>query len=520
MQNEVSQPWIRYNGCRKPPPCVKKIFNTIEAASFKMRYPLLFLFSALLLSAAPLPDPAQLDTQWWQGFQASGSELNDHINATVASLKKLQESEDQETIALIHRIIVNLRALPIAREERLAPPPIAPLPRPTYTLDQYLQLGVKERQAQNQVAEDQREMDRLSSASRNSAHSVAALSTDYLVNQNHSASERLHLGLEIMAQQSALAITQESLRAAQHRMEIDEIVLAHLTSERQMAASRLDLSHDNSVELERDLSTARSHFTRAQDDTARAEANAMATFDETPMGRALAALVAQQLITAKAQMSAASLSILYFEIQRTLAGQMQLPLEEVENQQDRARHDLSEWEKATLTEQERAHTAYERFLQEPTTAKDTNLQKLLTQRLLEVQKTLGVLQVVDNELYLNNLLIKVANSLASERWWSNLAGKAVAILIVAGALGVGIGLGLQDLVYNFFAGMIVRLGRTIRVGDIVELEDGQRAKVISIHIQNSTLRTFDGVDLIVPNLRLSTKRPIKWKSLKQLDKIC
>jgi potassium-dependent mechanosensitive channel len=79
-------------------------------------------------------------------------------------------------------------------------------------------------------------------------------------------------------------------------------------------------------------------------------------------------------------------------------------------------------------------------------------------------------------------------------------------VIIAGALGIGIGMGLQSIVNNFISGLIILFDRSLKVGDIVELDNGAEGKVITINIQNSQIRTFDGKDIIVPNSDLLSKR--------------
>jgi potassium-dependent mechanosensitive channel len=87
---------------------------------------------------------------------------------------------------------------------------------------------------------------------------------------------------------------------------------------------------------------------------------------------------------------------------------------------------------------------------------------------------------------------------------------ATNFVIIAGALGIGIGLGLQSLVNNFVSGLLLLFEKSIRVGDIIALEDGQTGTVSSISIRSSRIRSFNGHDIIVPNSELVSKNIVNW----------
>ena len=83
------------------------------------------------------------------------------------------------------------------------------------------------------------------------------------------------------------------------------------------------------------------------------------------------------------------------------------------------------------------------------------------------------------------------------------------ITILAGALGVGIGIGLQSVVASFVAGLILLLERRIHVGDSIETGDLQ-GEVREIGFRASTIRTYNGAEVIVPNGRLTSERVTNW----------
>lgn len=80
------------------------------------------------------------------------------------------------------------------------------------------------------------------------------------------------------------------------------------------------------------------------------------------------------------------------------------------------------------------------------------------------------------------------------------------MMIVFGALGVGIGFGLQNIANNFVSGMILLVDRTLTVGDSITLSDGTHGKVTKLAMRYTAIRTNGGYDIIVPNSELIANR--------------
>ncbi len=88
----------------------------------------------------------------------------------------------------------------------------------------------------------------------------------------------------------------------------------------------------------------------------------------------------------------------------------------------------------------------------------------------------------------------------------NLTGLAV----LTGAIGVGIGFGLQSIFQNFIAGIIILLEKTLKVGDFVDLESGITGEVREINVRSTLVTTNDNVDILVPNAEFISKRVTNW----------
>jgi len=83
------------------------------------------------------------------------------------------------------------------------------------------------------------------------------------------------------------------------------------------------------------------------------------------------------------------------------------------------------------------------------------------------------------------------------------------VTLLAGALGVGVGLGLQSVVNNFASGLILMVERPINVGDQIDI-GGVLGEVRRIGVRSSTIRTFQGAEVIVPNADLASKQVTNW----------
>lgn len=81
--------------------------------------------------------------------------------------------------------------------------------------------------------------------------------------------------------------------------------------------------------------------------------------------------------------------------------------------------------------------------------------------------------------------------------------------VLVGAIGVGLGFGLQNITNNFFSGLIILFERPVKIGDRVEVQ-GVTGEVRQIAARATTIVTDDNVAIIVPNSQLISERVTNW----------
>jgi small-conductance mechanosensitive channel len=84
------------------------------------------------------------------------------------------------------------------------------------------------------------------------------------------------------------------------------------------------------------------------------------------------------------------------------------------------------------------------------------------------------------------------------------------LAMIAGALSVGIGFGLQNVVSNFVSGIILMFERSIKVGDYIQIDQDTRGEVVDISMRSTVIRTNDNINLIIPNQSFIQNNVINW----------
>jgi small-conductance mechanosensitive channel len=85
-----------------------------------------------------------------------------------------------------------------------------------------------------------------------------------------------------------------------------------------------------------------------------------------------------------------------------------------------------------------------------------------------------------------------------------------ALAVFGGALGVGLGFGLQQIASNFISGIIILLDRSISIGDHIELEDGRSGTLRELNMRFGVIETYDGKDIVVPNEQFIVSSYTNW----------
>lgn len=82
--------------------------------------------------------------------------------------------------------------------------------------------------------------------------------------------------------------------------------------------------------------------------------------------------------------------------------------------------------------------------------------------------------------------------------------------LFGGAVGVGVGLGLQGVVREFVSGIVLIFDRALQIGDFVELPDGVRGEIVEIGPRATRLRTNDDLNVVIPNSKFIQSQVVNW----------
>ena len=128
------------------------------------------------------------------------------------------------------------------------------------------------------------------------------------------------------------------------------------------------------------------------------------------------------------------------------------------------------------------------------------MDNVLSNRHMDTGARLSIVRLVHYGLVLVGFLIAL----------SALGFELKNVTIIGGALGVGIGFGMQAIVNNFVSGLILLFERPIKVGDVIQLSDGQQGRVTNLGLRATTIQTFDRAEIVVPNGDLISAQVTNW----------
>jgi small-conductance mechanosensitive channel len=114
-------------------------------------------------------------------------------------------------------------------------------------------------------------------------------------------------------------------------------------------------------------------------------------------------------------------------------------------------------------------------------------------------------------VYAFTRLVRYAVWIAGTLVGLNYLGFSLASLaFLGGAIGIGIGFGLQNIFSNFISGIIILVEKTLKIGDFVDLQSGVRGTVTEIGMRYTRVTTNDSVDVLVPNSEFINGRVTNW----------
>jgi len=99
-------------------------------------------------------------------------------------------------------------------------------------------------------------------------------------------------------------------------------------------------------------------------------------------------------------------------------------------------------------------------------------------------------------------------------------GFAISTLnVLAGTIGIGIGIGLQEIAKNFISGIILLVEKPVKVGDYIDV-DGLPGRVDAVKARGTVVTTFDNISVVIPNSDFITKQVTNWSYNDKIIRCC
>ncbi|HXH02393.1 MAG TPA: mechanosensitive ion channel domain-containing protein [Candidatus Competibacteraceae bacterium] len=569
------------------------------------------------------PEPARLDANWWQYFEAGGAELEQRVAETRqwldAFLAGLPADIAEAARPVVTRIQANLRALPEARARPSPEPPLAQAYAQHYTVSQLLDIVGRLSGERTTLAAERIDAASAEKAVRAARGHVDTLLAAYLALAPGDP-ERSLRGLEIMADRSALALAEERLRIDRAALSAHEALVNQLAQEQVVAAERLAAMETDPARLDAELQQARNQWQQAHEQFIGAQGRALSVVGEDLQSRTLALYRQQQVVSAAVAQAIALARLVRLQAERHLVGllldasdsdtaALHARLAQWQGELADIRQQSVIWAGASARERDRASerlaSAVGMSGAGPSRFDLTNLfnedrltlaqQTLVALQRLEIglAQAEQVVQLLDSELgyregrlrdwlaraglalrqfwetalgWAGESLFKIAGIpvtmlgllritlILFVAWWvshglrralkragerrdsatqalfytiGRLSHYLIIILglmigltsigfdftnfaLVAGAVILGVGFGLRAILFNFVAGLILLVDRSLKVGDFIELDSGLAGEVQAINMRSTLIRTNDDVDIVVPNSEFINAKIVNW----------
>lgn len=570
---------------------------------------------------AEVPDPTSLKLNWWEYFETKNpQEFAQRIGTSsqqlYSLLTRLSGQEHENATALINNIIMHFNSLLAAKQQ---PAIESPVPQPflqTYTIEQQLELNQKIKLTMTEKKNEEEEIENIKERISKMQKHLDNLLVPYLAQKQPSV-EKMLLGLEIMANKTALASAQEQQKQIYKRLEVQKTRLSLLQKELEASKELLNYKLFDANKLEADIRAAQMESDRKQADLIRLENSAYVTMSQNPNERNTRHYFNQKLVHASALRSLAWTRLAFQNLKYNLYmhlnkhfnishKEMNDKLKDWKEHLEKITQHVQEWKKIALREQDRVRQEYATLTAQHEAA-DSKQIKLNQARRQESLETLSTLQLLEDELFNANWLVaQLDNYIRSdssflESSWINISntfskmmefidtclnytlfkigelpitllsllriiiilfiaflaskilrsalmtfakrqvnvtsstlytlGRLVHyfaliigfllalvsigfdfsnLVLVASALTLGIGFGLQSFANNFICGLCILFERNLKIGDYIELQSGTYGKVTEIHVQNTVICTSDGVEIVIPNSELTNHTLINY----------
>lgn len=388
----------------------------------------------------PIPHPLELNPQWWHYFDAEGEELQKRVSAATRLLQEIFTAlpiEEQNTaLPLIKKISNTLNALPHAKNQLQAPKEVAHSFLKIYTLENQLSLH---RQIHAYKIEKKQEIDHHKEAKERLAKAQKHIDNLMVVYLGHPrpSAKKLLSGLEIMAYQTSIALTDLTLKIASNHIESLTSKIKKLEAELEYSKTHLATANFNRGELETTIAQREDELAKTQAALSAAEANLLGVFNDDPNDLSHHFLLEQQLLKASVSHAHAWAKLTFHTFKYNLLLQLNDQLQDHDKYELRKNlnswrdkvasmlQQANEWQKTALKEQDRIRQDFTTLIAQGESNDSKNMRMNHNQREL-VLTILATVELLEEEIANTTWLIDMLdihfqkNSSFLMNWWISL----------------------------------------------------------------------------------------------------